>query len=458
MKNKYITYLSTLLVIITFQIRAQEINSTNTNFLDESTEVKSQRMQWWSESRFGMFIHWGLYASLAGEYKGDKAKKLGEWVQSEFNIPPDEYALLANNFNPVEFNADEWVKIAKDAGMKYMVITAKHHEGFAMWDSKVSDFNIVDATPFKRDIISELNEACKKQDIKFCLYYSIIDWHHPSQFPDYKGADSYKHAWLNTAIHPERKAEYVSYMKAQLSELITSYEPGIMWFDGFGMDWWTEEDGIDLYNHCRSLKPDIIINNRTGRRRSPVNGSGNIGDYGTPEQKIPDTGLPGTYWESCMTINETWGYKYFDQEWKSSKELLHNLINLNSKGGNYLLNVGPTGEGIIPQPSVVRLGQMGNWLNRYGESIYMSGASPLEKPEWGRYSQKSGLLFAQVLEWPKEDKIVIPISIKKIKKVYELSDPKKNKLKIKSNDNQTIINLPKYDRNNIASVIVIEYK
>jgi alpha-L-fucosidase len=458
MKKKRISCLIYLLIITGFQLRAQEIKTINTNFLEESQKVKAERLQWWNEARFGMFIHWGLYASLGGEYKGQQAKKLGEWVQSEFNIPREEYALLANNFNPVKFNADEWVKIAKDAGMKYMVITAKHHEGFAMWDSKVSNFDIVEATPFKRDIISELNEACKKQDIKFCLYYSIIDWHHPSQFPDYEGADSYKHAWLNTAIHPEQKSDYIAYMKAQLMELIITYDPGIMWFDGFGMDWWTEKDGIDLYNYCRTLKPDIIINNRTGRRRSPVKGSVNIGDYGTPEQKIPDTGLPGTFWESCMTINDTWGYKYFDQEWKSADDLLYNLIDLNSKGGNYLLNVGPTGEGVIPEPSVERLNEIGNWLEKYGASIYESKASPLEKPEWGRYSRKPGLLFAHILEWPKDDRIVIPVSIEEIKRTYELSDLKKKNLKIESLDNQVVIFLPKHAIDEIAPVIVIEQK
>lgn len=458
MRKTCISCMGYLLIIITFQIGAQEIKPVNTKFLEESPELKAERLRWWNEARFGMFIHWGLYASLGGEYKEQKAKKLGEWVQSEFNIPRDEYALLASNFNPVKFNADEWVKIAKDAGMKYMVITAKHHEGFAMWDSEISDFDIVDATPFKRDIISELNEACKKQDIKFCLYYSIIDWHHPSQFPDYEGADSYKHAWLNTAIYPEQKSDYIAYMKAQLMELIIIYDPGIMWFDGFGMEWWTEEDGIDLYNYCRTLKPDIIVNNRTGKRRSPVKGSVNIGDYGTPEQKIPDTGLPGTFWESCMTINETWGYKHFDQEWKSADDLLYNLINLNSKGGNYLLNVGPTGEGLIPEPSVERLNEMGKWLEKYGESIYESNASPLQKPKWGRYSRKPGLLFAHILEWPEDDSIVIPVSIEKIERVYELSDQKKKNLKIKSIDNQVIIYLPKYAIDKMAPVIVIAYK
>ncbi|MGH9825809.1 MAG: alpha-L-fucosidase, partial [Blastocatellia bacterium] len=340
----------------------------------ETKAQRDRRMRWWREARFGMFIHWGLYAVPAGEYHGQRPRATAEWIMATANIPRAEYEKFLPEFDPVRFNAAEWVSVAKNAGMKYLVITSKHHEGFSMFDSKVSKYNIVDATPYHHDPMKDLSAECKKQGIKFCFYYSIMDWHHPSQYVDKPGKDPTAGDGDNK-IHPEQKAEYIKYMKAQLRELVTQYDPAVLWFDGEWIGWWTEEDGRDLYNYVRGLKPDIIINNRVGKGRNGMHGMNKgeeeeVGDFGTPEQEIPASGLPGVDWESCMTMNDTWGYNSQDNNWKSSATIIHNLVDIASKGGNYLLNVGPTAEGVIPEPSVERLAAVGKWMKVNGDAIY----------------------------------------------------------------------------------------
>ncbi len=230
-----------------------------------------QRMQWWREARFGMFIHWGLYAVPAGEYKGLRSKEIGEWIMSWANIPRAEYEQFASRFDPVKFNAAEWVRIAKDAGMKYIVITSKHHDGFSMFDSGVSNYDIVDSTPYKKDPLKELSEQSSKQGLKFAVYYSIMDWHHPSQYVKAAGKDETA-GDHNTEMREGQKPVYVAYMKGQLKELITKYDPAVLWFDGEWVNWWTEEDGKDLYQYVRSLKRDILINNRVGKGRKGMQG------------------------------------------------------------------------------------------------------------------------------------------------------------------------------------------
>lgn len=372
-------------------------------------------MAWWREARFGMFIHWGLYAVPAGEYNGQRSKEIGEWIQSWANIPRAEYEKFAAKFNPVEFDAAEWVRIAKDAGMKYLVITSKHHDGFAMYDSAVSTYDIVDATPYKKDPMRALADECRRQGITFAFYYSIMDWHHPSQYVDdpkkQKHPDAGHH---QTKMREGRKQEYVEYMKAQLRELVTKYDPAILWFDGEWVDWWTEQDGQDLYKYVRGLKPRILINNRVGKGRKGMEGLNKTdreyaGDFGTPEQQIPASGLPGVDWESCMTMNDTWGFKHYDDNWKSSEKLIRNLIDIVSKGGNYLLNVGPTGEGRIPAASVQRLADMGRWMKVNGEAIYGTGPMPFTEPlPWGRATRKDGKLYLHVFDWPADGTIRLP--------------------------------------------------
>ncbi len=417
-----------ILMFFTSSLFISCAKNTKVNYLNETKEQRDQRMQWWRDARFGMFIHWGIYSVPAGEYNGQRDEGIGEWIRAHLNIPGDEYEKFAKDFNPVKFNAEEWVKLAKNAGMKYIVITSKHHDGFALWDSKVSDFDVVDSTPYGKDLLAPLSRECKKQGLKFCVYHSILDWHHPAQWVDPEEAHR-PEGYGSNKMKEGKKQEYVTYLKAQLAELVTNYDPAVLWFDGEWVDWWTEEDGKDLYNYVRSLKPDIIINNRVGKGRDGMAGlsksSEYAGDFGTPEQEIPDTGIPGMDWESCMTMNDTWGFKYFDENWKSTKTLLENLVDIASKGGNYLLNVGPTSEGLIPQASIERLQQIGEWMAVNGESVYATQASPFEKPEWGRYTKKGNKLYVHVFKSPKNNIITIPVSKNTITTAYSLENKDK---------------------------------
>jgi len=338
--------------------------------------LTSPRTEWFRYSKFGMFIHWGVYAVPAGVYKGKEVGGIGEWIMDRGKIPIPEYEKFAKQFNPTRFNGAEWVRIAKDAGMRYMVITSKHHDGFCMWPSQVSDYDIADRTPFKRDPMKELAEACRAAGIKLCFYHSIMDWHHPDAkalgFPTYR-----------------------EHLKAQVKELITGYGPlGILWFDGEWIKDWDQAKGADLYRFCRTLQPSLIVNNRVGKRKT------NDGDYETPEQNIPAGAIKGRLWETCMTMNNTWGFKKNDHNWKSTTDLVRKLIDIASKGGNFLLNVGPTAEGLIPEPSIVRLKEIGQWLKRNGDAIYGATASPWTKHLFnGRCTVKGKTLYVHVFNW-----------------------------------------------------------
>jgi alpha-L-fucosidase len=421
---------------------------------------RDSRMAWWRDARFGMFIHWGLYAVPAGDYKGTRSKEIGEWIMSWANIPRAEYETFAPRFNPVKFDAAQWVRIAKDAGMKYIVITSKHHDGFSMFDSAVSTYDIVEATPYKKDPMRALADESRRQGLKFAFYYSIMDWHHPSQYVDEPG----KHRDAGhgqTKMREGRKDEYVKYMKAQLRELIANYDPAVLWFDGEWVNWWTEEDGQDLYKYVRSLKPDILINNRVGKGRKGMEGLSKTdreyaGDFGTPEQQIPASGLPGVDWESCMTMNDTWGFKSYDHNWKSPETLVRQLIDSASKGGNYLLNVGPTAEGEIPAPSVERLGAVGRWTRVNGEAIYGTTASPFAAAlPWGRATRKADTLYLHVFNWPADGLLAVPQFGGTIRSASLLGRGQSTLTVSRSSEGFTI-KLPPQPPDPTASVIVLE--
>ena len=352
------------------------------------------RLAWFREARFGMFIHWGLYAVPAGAWNGQT--DYGEWIMLQAKIPSDDYRKLADQFNPSHFDAEEWVRIAKESGMKYMVVTAKHHDGFSMYGTRQSEFNILKATPFKRDPLKELADACRKAGLKFCVYYSIPDWHHPD-FPA-------RHSQRGFHGNPNPRADlekYVAYMKAQLRELLTEYGPiGILWFDGGGA---FRESGDraeliharEIIDLVRDLQPDCLVNNRLGVP----------GDYGTPEQKIPGE-APESDFEVCMTLNRHWGYNAADHDWKSPKQIVRNLADIASKGGNYLLNVGPDARGVIPAESANTLREVGKWLAVNGVSIYGTAGFPVTPP-WGRVARKGSRLYLHVFDWPSNGKLTL---------------------------------------------------
>ena len=423
----------------------------------KNTLSKDERMDWWRQARFGMFIHWGLYAVPAGEWKGEKVPGIGEWIMERAKIPVSEYEPLAKQFNPVKFDAEQWVQIAKNAGMKYIVITSKHHDGFCLWDTKYTDYDVIDATPFKRDILAELARECRKQGIKLCFYHSIMDWHHPdAQAPFYPKYNDTSKSNPNF----DRYVEY--YLKGQLKELVQNYGPlGIMWFDGEWIKDWTREMGWDMFEYCLSLQPDVIVNNRVGNGRQGMRGLSKsdefAGDYGTPEQEIPATGLPGVDWETCMTMNDTWGYKSYDNNWKSREDLLHKLVDIASKGGNFLLNVGPTAEGLIPGPSVERLAAIGEWMKVNSESIYGTTASPLGEVPWGRCTAKPGRLYLHVFDWPANGKLEVAGLKNKIKKAYLLADKKRAKLLVtRESKEKVVITVPSKAVDPVNTVIVLE--
>jgi alpha-L-fucosidase len=341
------------------------------------------------------------------------------------------------------------------------VITSKHHDGFCLWDSKVSEYDVMDATPFKRDILKELSDACKKAGIKFCFYHSIMDWHHPDaqgpHWPTYN-TDRKKNPNFNRYVE--------KYLKPQLKELVTNYGPlGVLWFDGEWIPEWNEEFGTETYYFVRSLQPDIIINNRVGKGRKGMKGTTQEGffggDFGTPEQEIPATGLPGADWETCMTMNDSWGFKKNDHNWKSIEELIHNLVDIASKGGNYLLNVGPTAEGLIPSESVARLRGISHWMHFNGESIYGTSASPFRNLGWGRCTQKAlsdgkTRLYLHVFDWPSDGSLVVGGLDNKVSKAFVLIKGKDSSLPIRRKGNDVIIEVGSKAPDSIDSVVAVD--
>jgi alpha-L-fucosidase len=373
---------------------------------------QGQRMEWWRDNGFGMFVHWGLYAIPAGMWKGQQIGGVAEWIMSRAEIPLAEYALLARQFNPERFDADGWVRIANDAGMRYIVVTAKHHDGFAMYDSEVSSYNIVDATPFGRDPIAELAAACRKHGIKLCLYYSHgQDWEHP---------DGDRNHW---DFDPDRKVfqrYFDEKVVPQVRELLTNYGPiGIMWFDSRVEN---AAQANELIALVKSLQPDCLVNSRVGHTMAGYVGN-DFGDYRiTRDNQIPDRVLPFDF-ESPVTMNETWGYSSANQDWKSASTLIRQLAHVAAKNGNYLLNVGPTALGEIPEQSVTRLREVGRWMKVSGEAIYGAGPSPIPHEfEWGVITTKPGKLYLHVIDW-REGLLQLTGLRNKVRSAYLLADP-----------------------------------
>jgi len=436
----------------------------------ETPAQKDARMAWWREARFGMFIHWGLYSIPAGTWDGKPVRSIGEWIMNEGSIPVADYKALAPKFNPVGFSAHDIVALAKQAGMKYIVITAKHHDGFAMFDSKANAFNIVAATPFKRDPLKELAEECRKQGLKLGFYYSQDqDWTAPGGSALKTGNhDAPNHHWDKA-----QDGDFDTYLHTkaipQIKELLTNYGefPAVVWFDTPTGNM-TPERAAEIVT-LLNQHPNLIWNNRLG--------GGYKGDTETPEQYIPAKGLPGRDWEACMTMNDTWGFKSYDLNFKSSETLLKNLIDIASKGGNYLLNIGPDSNGVVPAPEVARLKEMGAWLKVNGEAIYGTGPtlfgaeagsfSETEKdskgkpkfvPSWDwRSTTKADKIYIELFKWPDGafhlDKLPKPVT-----GAYLLADAKRTPLKLTKVGDGLDVALPAKALDPVATVLVLETK
>ena len=435
-----------LLLITALGLPVRALAGADYSFAHETKAQHDARMQWFREARFGMFIHWGLYSQAAGYWNGKPVDGMGEWLMNDVPIPDSQYAKLIPKFNPVKFNALDWVRTAKAAGMKYIVITTKHHDGFGMYPSQLTDW-CIKSTPFKRDPLKELAAACRQEGVKLCFYHSIMDWHHPDYLP--------RKPW-NDLANPHAKFEdYETYLKGQLKELLTNYGPiGLLWFDGDWEDTWNNERGIDLYKYVRGLQPDLIVNNRVGKD--------GIGDYGTPEQTIPANGYgPGVDWETCMTMNGTWGFKRQDNDWKTTATLLYNLVDIASKGGNYLLNVGPTGEGLLPATSIKRLKEVGQWMDVNGEAIYGTTASPFPKQlPWGRCTKRvegdTTTLYLHVFDWPADGRLLVPGLHTAADSAALLTDQAKP-LVTATNDDGLLVSVPATAPDRISSTLVLKF-
>ena len=456
MKRQIIqTIIATALLMTPTLVRAAEAVQTNT---PETRQEHDARVAWWREAKFGLFIHWGVYSVPAGYYHG-KSVGGGEWIMHNSKIPMAEYQAFAKEFNPVKFNADDWVKMAKDAGMKYIVITAKHHDGFAMFDTKASPWNIVQATPFGREPLKELAAACKKEGIKLGFYYSQAqDWNN--------GGSSMGGKWDTN--QQRDMDDYIDKIAVpQVKEILSNYGefPAVLWWDT-SVDM-NHERAQKLYDVAKALRPNIIMNNRLG--------GGFRGDTETPENNIPAQGYPGRDWETCMTMNGTWGYMRDDNNWKSPETLIRNLCDIASKGGNYLLNVGPTSEGLIPQASIDRLAEIGAWMRVNGEAVY--GTSPtifgaedgslsttvtnrngsrrfVAAWDWRCTTKQPGKLYIEIFKWP-AGQIQLPAVKGEITKAYLLADAKHSALKFQQNAQGVTIQLPEKAPDAIASVLCL---
>lgn len=395
------------------------------------------RLQWFREAKFGLFIHWGVYSMIGRE----------EWARELLQIPLSEYQKYADNFNPVNYDPKEWVRLAKEAGVKYIVITSKHHDGFCIFDSQYTDYDSMQARIHK-DLLGLLVKACQEENMPIGFYYSIMDWHHPDYLP--------RRSW-----EKDRSAKgadfkrYVQYMKNQLQELVQKYQPAILWFDGEWEHKNEDYDALVVGEMLRQLKPDIIINDRLFNRAP------GLGDFGTPENYVPATGWRNEdgslrLWEVCMTMNfNGWGYNHYETEFRNATQLIRQLIEIVSKGGNFLLNIGPRPDGTIQPEFVERLKRIGAWLKVNGEAIYGTEPSVFEKlPFFGRCTVKGNKVFIHVMGWPQDKKIVLPGLKNRVQKVYLLAT--RENLKYSQERGNTIITLPAEPLDEDATVITVE--
>ncbi|MBC8984747.1 alpha-L-fucosidase [Pedobacter sp. N36a] len=415
-------------------------------------ETKDQRMKWFNDARFGMFIHWGLYSAAGGSWKGKQyPQHYAEWIQTWAQVPSKEYAEeLKPKFTASKFNAADWAALAKEAGMKYMVITSRHHEGFSIFNSKQpyslnnSITGGTNVSPKGRDLYGETVAAFKKEGLKIGAYYSLLDWQHP---------DSYDKFVANAPKENPNYEVYKDYLYGQIKELANNYgKMDILWLDFSsknrqGETWGTKRILTDLIK----WQPGILVNNRFWDGLENKNG-----DMGTPEKYVPPTGLPGMNWEVSHTTNESYGYSAHDKNWKSYDKMMRLFIETVSKGGNFLLNVGPDAEGVIPEPAVAILKQIGAWMKVNNEAVYGTTASPFQPLEWGYATQKAGKLYLEVFDAPKDGALEVPLS-NTVAKAYILGAKGKT-LAVKTTAKGKVVQLPADFSGPKPMVLVLEVK
>jgi len=413
----------TSLIIIT-------LNGFSQQHKFETPEARDERLEWWREARFGMFIHWGVYA-IPGR---------GEWVMNTEKIPVAKYAEIVGQFNPINYKADEWVNAAKNAGMKYIVVTAKHHDGFALFETKSSPWNVVDATPYGKDLLRPLADACQREGIRLGFYYSQAqDW--------LNGGSARNGKW--DALQERSFDEYLDKVALpQVQELLTAYGqdiPAIIWWDT--PDEITPQSAGKFADMVHELAPSIIMNGRLG---------GDIeGDFDSPEGFIPAAKPGNQDWETCMTMNHSWGYSQSDNDWKSSTTLIRQLCDLASKGGNYMLNIGPKPDGTFPEQSITALQGIGDWMHVNSPAIYGTQASPFPYAmPWGNVTQKGDVLYLLVFNWPKSGKLQVPLR-NQVTRAWSLNNPKAS-LIMKHDTGSFIVNLPSIVPDSAVSVFAVK--
>jgi alpha-L-fucosidase len=430
--------------LLTFCLLAIILQPAFSQWKYQPTAENLKTREWFQQAKFGLFIHWGVYSIL-----GD-----GEWVMNNQQISAKTYEKIPAFFNPTEFDAKAWVQMAKDAGMKYITITSKHHDGFAMWDSKVSDYNIVKKTPYGKDVLKMLADECRKEGIKLFFYHSQLDWHHPEYFPRGNTGRDYTGRSESGDMN-----KYLDYMDAQLTELLTGYgDIAGIWFDGMwdkkDADWRLEK----TYKLIHQLQPAALVG--SNHHRPPYEGEdfqmfekdlpGHNSTGFSPEQKIGT--LPK---ETCETINNSWGFHLKDNQHKSKKDLVQYLVKAAGYDANFLLNVGPMPNGKIQPEHIQSLKEVGEWLSKNGETVYGTKGGPLTARDWGVTTQKDNKVYVHILKWFDES-IIIPTWGKKIKSAKLFSD--KSNLKFSDNEFGITLTIPKNKLDEIDTIVELELK
>lgn len=439
----------------------KEIDRAVNGWWTASMKNRDARVEWWREARFGMFIHWGIYSLPGGEWKGKQVTGYAEHLMRKERIPRAEYLELAHKFDPVKFNAEEWVKTAKRAGMKYMIITSKHHDGFAMYNSQVSDYNVVKQTAWHHDPMADLSAACKKYGLKFGFYYShAFDWEHPDapgndwEYGNPGGDQKLFGGDIWYDVHPELLPKAIKYVNEkaipQVQELIRLYHPDILWFDTPGKLPFSQN--MRVLEAIRAIDPNVVVNGRLAR-----NGNMNYGDYQNTADRPAEFFPVEGDWEAIPTTNESYGYSKYDKSHKPASHFIRLVANSASRGGNLLLNIGPKGDGEFDTKDQQILDSVGKWMDVNAESIYKTTKTPLPFQNWGVSTRKGNLLYLQVFNWPKDGKLIVSGLKSDIKKAYLLSDAAKKSLAVKRTGWADVqLAIPTTAPDMVSTVVVLE--